>query len=1021
MKRVVNLVDISESISIQQQELQLIPNGHPYFAVALALLGTWFLCRFERTGDPSDISQAISTQQRAVQLIPNGHPGMPSQLSNLGHSFVSRFQHMGGLSDLSEAISLHQRAIQLGPIGHSDMPKWLNSLGTSFLHRFEHMGDSSDLSKAISAQKRAIQLTPDGNPHMPLLLNNLGASLLLQFKRTGNPSDVLEGIANQHRAIQLTPKGHPNMPAWLNNLAASFLSRFERMGYRDSDLSELSEAILALRQAVQLTPNDQLGISAPLNNLGLSLQFRFERMGDPSDRLEAISVLKRAVQLTPNGNPNMPSMLSNLGNSILRSRFELMEDLSNLSEAIPIQRRAVQLTSNHHPNMPAYMNNLANSLRTRFIRTRDLSDIMEAISIMQHSMQLIPDGHPGMHLLLKNLGNAFLSRFNYTRDLFDAYTAMAQYRTSATTLGHPSGRLTAAQKWAEFTEILNHPTAIEAYATAIDLITQIASMERTVEQRHTDLVSISSLTTAAASAAFARNEIEKALEWLEQGRCLVWGQLNQLRTPVDDLRAHDARLAEHFLNISSALESSGSRPGLGSLSVDAPISEKISLQEEAHMHIKLSGEWNQLLEEIRDIPRFRKFLQPPQASELLKLVPPDGPIILINVTKCRCDAIALIYGCNEPIHIHLKEFTYERASELSRRLGNFLSWNGVRMREEHRAVRPAPDRRVNSDIHFVLGVLWLEVVRPILDSLAYTVSFISTIIFTVILMHFPPKATASLDPGRIWWCPTGPLAFLPLHAAGIYSQKREELSPPGSCISDFVVSSYTPTVSALLRISDGSTTNLRPTTQSRLLIISQPNTPGCSPIKGTTKEMDAIRRIMETKYCKSLCLEGEVATVNRVQLEMASHPSIHFACHASQDIENPLRSGFHLHDGRLELAEVMKQRITDCELAFLSACQTSTGDEKLCEEAVHLAAGMLAVGYRSVVATMWSIKDEYGPVVAESFYNYLMENKTPSGRPGIDSVNAAHALLHAIQDIRKQVGHTEQGLLTWVPYVHFGH
>jgi len=234
------------------------------------------------------------------------------------------------------------------------------------------------------------------------------------------------------------------------------------------------------------------------------------------------------------------------------------------------------------------------------------------------------------------------------------------------------------------------------------------------------------------------------------------------------------------------------------------------------------------------------------------------------------------------------------------------------------------------------------------------------------------------------------------------------------------MSSYTPTISALLRI-DKDTINNQPSSSAELLIISQPNTPGCSPIKGTTTEMNAIWKIAEAKQCKSLRLEGAIATVGRVQLEMASHSSIHFACHASQDIGNPLRSGFYLEDGRLELADIMKLNITNCELAFLSACQTSTGDEKLSEEAVHLAAGMLAAGYRSVVATMWSIQDKYGPIVAEDFYKDLMEKGTNSGRPGIDSVNAARALHQAIQSIRQQVGDTEQGLLTWVPYVHFGY
>jgi len=282
---------------------------------------------------------------------------------------------------------------------------------------------------------------------------------------------------------------------------------------------------------------------------------------------------------------------------------------------------------------------------------------------------------------------------------------------------------------------------------------------------------------------------------------------------------------------------------------------------------------------------------------------------------------------------------------------------------------------------------------------------------------FSLKPHVPMNPRRLWWCPTGPLAFLPLHAAGIYG--LNETCAPSSCLSNFAISSYTPTVSSLLvRVNDSA--DVQPVPPSKLLIISQPNTPGRSPIPCTTKEIDAIWKIIGANPSDCLRLEAEAATVTRVKLEMASHSSIHFACHASQDVKAPLMSGFYLHDGRLELMEIMKLRVTHSELAFLSACQTSTGDEKLSEEAVHLAAGMLAVGYRGVVATMWSIKDKYGPVVAESFYEYLMNKATP-GKPRLDTANAAHALHHAIQCIREQVGDTERGLLTWVPYVHFGY
>src|SRR6188768_3869789 len=212
---------------------------------------------------------------------------------------------------------------------------------------------------------------------------------------------------------------------------------------------------------------------------------------------------------------------------------------------------------------------------------------------------------------------------------------------------------------------------------------------------------------------------------------------------------------------------------------------------------------------------------------------------------------------------------------------------------------------------------------------------------------FLSKSTAASDPARIWWCPTGPLAFLPLHAAGLYSQT--ERSPPGSCISDFAISSYTPTVSSLIETLKKPVSEQQHAS-SKILIISQPNTPGCSVISEATNEANCIWRTIGASNDGSLRLEGEIALGSRVKLEMESHGSIHLACHAIQDLDNPLKSGFFLHDGRLELSEIMKQKFTVRELAFLSACKTNTGAEKLSEEAVHLAAG-----YRSVVATMWSI------------------------------------------------------------------
>ena len=166
-------------------------------------------------------------------------------------------------------------------------------------------------------------------------------------------------------------------------------------------------------------------------------------------------------------------------------------------------------------------------------------------------------------------------------------------------------------------------------------------------------------------------------------------------------------------------------------------------------------------------------------------------------------------------------------------------------------------------------------------------------------------------------------------------------------------------------------------------------------------------------------LEDRSATVKTVQSQILSSKFdvVHFACHANQDFKAPMRSGFHLEDGKLTLGEMIgKQEGGSAsdeppKLAFLSACETGTGKMDLSEEAVHLVAGMLAAGYRGAVGTMWSIPDAYAPEIAEEFYKrYLCA----------EGGDAGYALHCATERLRKRLGNSNASFLAWVPFLHFG-
>jgi CHAT domain-containing protein len=266
---------------------------------------------------------------------------------------------------------------------------------------------------------------------------------------------------------------------------------------------------------------------------------------------------------------------------------------------------------------------------------------------------------------------------------------------------------------------------------------------------------------------------------------------------------------------------------------------------------------------------------------------------------------------------------------------------------------------------------------------------ISWLFLTRIRQH-TDEPTSQLP--HITWCPTGPLTSLPLHADGIYEFGRPRLY-------NHAISSYTPSLSALL-------TSPKPLegTSGSILAISQTQ----DGLQKTEEEVQMIRDCFGKDSV--VWLNRERATVKTVLDHMRKHRWVHFACHAKQNVKDPMSSHFRLYDGILEIAHIMKESFNG-NLAFLSACETATGDETLPEESIHLAAGIMMAGYPAVIGTLWSINDDDAPLVARKVYSHLYHKGIP------DSSQAAYALHDAVACLRIQ---DEQNFLSWVPFIHLG-
>jgi CHAT domain-containing protein len=219
-----------------------------------------------------------------------------------------------------------------------------------------------------------------------------------------------------------------------------------------------------------------------------------------------------------------------------------------------------------------------------------------------------------------------------------------------------------------------------------------------------------------------------------------------------------------------------------------------------------------------------------------------------------------------------------------------------------------------------------------------------------------------------------------------------------------VISSYIPTLSALLDSPNHTACSFK------MLSVIQPSAPGVTSIPNTKDELECIRHHLGDQ--EHIVLEGSQGTKRQVINAMRDCSWLHLACHGIQRPDEPTKSALILEDGHLTLEEIIKLDLPKAEFAFLSACQTTTGDERLSEEAVHIAGGMLLAGYRGVVATMWSIQDDLAPKVADEFYAHMMRNgEQPDHR------KAAEALHISVQKLRKTTG---VPLTAWIPFVHLG-
>ncbi|MFI8194493.1 CHAT domain-containing protein [Streptomyces sp. NPDC085946] len=978
---------------------------HPHLAALHSNRGSAHWALFERTGDRRALDAAVADFARAAgapagsvrpAAAPHGGKDRAALLSNLGASLSARFEISGGsTADLETVVHVQRLALRATAHDDPDRALYQSNLGSSLITRFEHTGDAGSLAEAVSLLADSLQAPSVNGPEQANRQGNMARALVRHFEQTADTDALRAALDHMTQAVAATPRDHPDWPLRLGNLAAVCLRVFDRT--KDDTALELAED--ALQEA--LSHPHRLR-RAHLDTLGTLHQRRYDVKGGSEHVRNAVAAYEEALALTPAGHPGRPGALSNLGNALI-GRYRADRDPSDLDRAVSLLREAVRGPT-EDPDRCRYLTNLgaAHEERAKLATPHAGRSTSKGFAARAgdfasgapapHAGRSTPagrssrvagfptDGAPPPALRPAPAGQAIRER----ERALAAYAAAAGVAT-APVLGRARAALYRGRLAASVDP--RRVDALDGYRHAVGMLETLAWFGLARMDQERLLREFSGAAAEAAACAITQGRPDSALELLEQGRGVLLAQAVGGRSGHELLDQTQPALARRLRRLQSVLERrtfDWREPAEPSAPAFAQLMARCSTA---------AAERETLLKRIRRIPGLEKFLLPPDATEL-RAAAEQGPVVVVNVSRLRCDALIVTTGgvrC-----VPLPGLTRDRLHTVAR----------THLRLVAALRRPSTPRQrmaAAETLRETLAWLWSAVAEPVLTDLG--------------LGH------RNDDWPRLWWCPTGPLALLPLHAAQHYDTAR--LHDTG--VTDRVISSYTPTLRSLIASrewpagAEDSEDLEGPEGIRSLLTVCVPRVPGRPPLRHAAREVRAVRAAQPPGLKgRSVVLAGRRATLARVTAELHQHRGLLFVGHSAQSPNDPGRAALHTQDGPLTMREIAALRLRTADFAYLSSCESALGDLTLPDEALSLAGALQISGFRQIVASLWSVLDVSAPEITGGFFARWSATSPATaaactGAAPASGENPATALHAVLRSAR-----LTNSLLVWAGYCHTG-
>lgn len=834
----------------------------------------------------------------------------------------------------------------------NDSSQVARSRGRLLLHRYELLGERNDLENACRVLGDAIDNNDDLD--LPPLPYYYSAALLRRFERDGNADDLDAAIAVTRYLLTLLVDGTDLDGESRSLLGMMLMRRAELTG----DLADLDTAIESLRCAIFGDASCDEEVAAWLSNLGMVCMKRFDWTGSVADLDEAESAYMHARSIAPldirtlggfarvcrarysfTGDtalldsaieayktvtawPDAPFDYALTHNNLAASlldRYLAINAPVDLDAAIEASRVSVGPASGGHTERPRWLQTHANNLRVRFMHRGDVADRREAIAAYEEAIALAPAGTEPWRSVPANLGYLLME------DPADEERGIELLELGVARLLAGAIRADSIRACrnlaAAYARRENWPRASEVVLAGLDTIEALQRTQLSMTAKKAWLVKEGDFHIFAAEILIRAQRIGDALVALERGRSRLLAEvLGRDRSALAELeRAGDHRLVERFRVAAEQVRLLSAAAERGKDVRQAIPTDHAGLIETGNAAL------NAVIHEVREATGEWAPSRPLTLNDI------SGASIharapLIYVVPLSAFGVAIIVrGESGELQIReLPELTVARIDEIV---------------EQYSA---AYKEFITS--HGKSAQTWMAV----LDE---TVRWCWHACMRLVVEALDGAQDAVL-------IPMGRLGRLPLHAAS---------GADGSAL-DAATWRYAPNARSLV--------HLGPAISDSLLTMSF--APKEAPLRFTGLEVAAARRA----FARHHHFEAHEATCAAILGHMREATVLHFACHGSAATDDSRAGGLVLADGVLSLQELFDARIAPGTTAILSACETGMIGEKLPDEVVSIASGMLQAGASAVVSSLWAVPDVSTAILMSRFY-FLWQEEGRAAAPAL--------------------------------------